>query len=183
MRFLMVVAAFSIAALFSSNLAAQSASGTILGSVRDASGAVVPGASVTIVNQQTGFRREVPTDTNGDYEAPYMPLGDYVVSVKAAGFKSVERSGITLEVDQKARLDFTLEVGQVSETVNVTEAAPLVKADSSEIGEVIQQKTVQDLPLNGRNYVQLVFLTAGVTTGQQGGNIEGTRRLRAARYG
>ena len=132
------------------------------------------GATISIVNQQTGFRRETQTDSNGDYELPYIPLGDYVVSAKARGFKVVDRSGVTLQVDQKARLDFTLTVGDVSETVTVTEAAPLVKSDSSEVGEVIQQKTVQDLPLNGRNYVQLVFLTAGITTGQQGGNIEGT---------
>ena len=168
------IALAALAALvFSSGLAAQSASGTILGNVRDATGSVVPNAAVSIVNQQTGFRRDIPTDSKGDFEAPYIPLGAYVVSVKSSGFKTIERRGLTLEVDQKARLDFTLEVGQVTETVNVTEAPPLVKADSSEIGEVIQQKSVQDLPLNGRNYVQLVFMTAGVTTGQQGGNIEG----------
>jgi hypothetical protein len=163
-----------VALMVSPALFAQSASGTILGNVRDATGASIPSATVTITNQQTGFRREVPVDSNGDYELPYVPLGDYVVSAKAKGFKTVERSGITLVVDQKARLDFTLTVGDVSETVTVTEAAPLVKTDSSEVGEVVQQKTVQYLPLNGRNYVQLVFLTAGVTTGQQGGNIEGT---------
>jgi hypothetical protein len=155
-------------------LCAQSASGTILGSVRDSTGSAIPNATVTITNQQTGFRRDVPSDSAGDYELPYVPLGSYVVSASARGFKTVERSGLTLEVDQKARLDFTLTVGDVSETVTVTEAPPLVKADSSENGEVVQQKTVQDLPLNGRNYVQLVFLTAGVTTGQQGGNIEGS---------
>jgi len=168
------VVAFLVGLAASPALFAQSASGTILGSVHDASGASIPGAAVSIVNQQTGFRREVPTDSNGDYELPYVPLGDYVVSAKAKGFKTVDRSGVTLVVDQKARLDFTLTVGDVNETVTVTEAAPLVKTDSSEMGEVVQQKTVQDLPLNGRNYVQLVFLTAGVTTGQQGGNIEGT---------
>ena len=158
----------------SPTLFAQSASGTILGSVHDASGASIPNATITITNQQTGFRREAPVENNGDYEFPYVPLGDYVVSAKAKGFKTVDRSGLTLVVDQKARLDFTLTVGEVTETVTVIEGAPLVKADSSEIGEVVQQKTVQDLPLNGRNYVQLVFLTAGVTTGQQGGNIEGS---------
>ncbi len=169
-----LVLAVSLAVLFSPRLPAQLASGTILGSVSDATGASIPNATITITNQQTGFRREVPTDGNGTYEMPYVPLGSYVVSAKAPGFKTVERSGVTLEVDQKARLDFTLTVGEVNETVNVTEAAPLVKADSSEMGEVVQQKAVRDLPLNGRNYVQLVFLTAGVTTGQQGGNIEGS---------
>src|SRR3954447_2276792 len=84
------------------SLVAQSASGTILGGVRDASGASITSAVITIVNQQTGFRRETQTDSNGDYELPYIPLGDYVVSAKAAGFKTVDRSGVTLQVDQKA---------------------------------------------------------------------------------
>jgi len=169
-----VLATLLLVAVLTQLAEAQSASGTILGSVRDSSGAAVSSATVTLINQQTGFRRESPTDRNGDFEAPYVPLGRYVVTVKSPGFKTVERSGLTLEVDQKARLEFTLEIGQVNETVTVTEAPPLVKADSSEVGEVVQQRTVQELPLNGRNYVQLVFLTAGVTTGQQGGNIEGT---------
>src|SRR5260370_5078345 len=166
-----------LVALFASSipsLLAQSASGTILGSVKDPSGAGVSNATVTIVNQSTGFRREIPTESAGDFEAPYVPLGSYKVMVKAPGFKTLERGPITLEVDQKARLDFTLTIGEVSETVSVIAEAPLIKADSSEVGEVVVQKTVQDLPLNGRNYVQLVYLTAGVTTGQQGGNIEGS---------
>lgn len=167
-------AAILLAICGSSLAVAQSASGTILGTVRDSTGAAVPNATVAMVNQQTGFRREVPTDHSGDFEAPYLPLGAYKVTVKANGFKTIERSGLTLDVDQKARLEFNLEVGQVNETVNVTGEPPLVKADSSEVGEVVQQKEVQELPLNGRNYVQLVFLTAGVTIGQQGGNIEGT---------
>src|SRR5260370_22909430 len=133
------------------SLCAQSASGTILGSVGDASSASIAGATITIVNQQTGLRRETQTDSNGDYELPYIPLGDYVVSAKARGFKSVDRSGVTLQVDQKARLDFTLTVGDVSETVTVNAEAPLVKPDSSEVGEAIQQKTGTDLPLNGRH--------------------------------
>lgn len=154
-------------------LLCQSSSGTFLGSVRDASGAVIPGATVTIVNQDTGFRREIASGADGEFEMPLVPLGNYTVSCKAKGFQSVDRKGVNLQVDQKARIDFTLTVGEVSETVTVTEAAPLVKSTTSEFGEVVQQRAVQELPLNGRNYVQLVHLTAGVTTGQQGGNIEG----------
>jgi len=151
----------------------QSASGTFLGIVKDSSGSVVPNAIITIINQETGFRRELVTNAGGEYEAPYIPLGNYRVSAKATGFKTVERSDLNLQVDQKARVDFALAVGDVSETVTVSEAAPLVRSDSSEFGEVVQKHAVQELPLNGRNYVQLVHLTAGVTTGQQGGNIEG----------
>ena len=95
---------------------AQSASGTFLGVVTDGTGSVVPNAVITIVNQDTGFRRELPTNANGEYEAPYIPLGRYTVSAKATGFKTVDRQDITLQVDQKARVDFTLQVGDVSET-------------------------------------------------------------------
>ena len=154
-------------------LTAQSSSGTFLGIVKDVTGAVIPGATVGITNLDTGFRREVKSDSNGEFELPYIPLGNYRINCKAQGFKSVDRSGVNLQVDQKARIDFALTVGDVAETVTVTEAAPLVKTSSSEFGEVVQKRALQELPLNGRNYVQLVHLTAGVTTGQQGGNIEG----------
>lgn len=159
--------------LAASSAFAQSSSGTFLGTVRDASGAAVPNASITITNQDTGFRRESKADGNGEFEMPNIPLGNYAVNCKAAGFKAVDRTGVNLQVDQKARIDFTLSVGEVTETITVNEAAPLVKSSSSEFGEVVQKRAVQELPLNGRNYVQLVHLTAGVTTGQQGGNIEG----------
>ncbi len=152
---------------------AQSASGTFLGIIQDPSGAAITNARIAIVNRDTGFRRELNSGGSGEYEAPYVPIGTYSISVQAAGFRKVERNGITLQVDQKARIDFNLQVGETSETVTVTEAPPLVKADSSEVGEVVGKRAVQELPLNGRNYVQLVHLTAGVTTGQQGGNIEG----------
>lgn len=162
---MLLVSAFS--------LLAQSASGTFLGIVKDSSGALIPNATVTIVNNATGFRRELNTNASGEYEAPYIPLGDYTITVKASGFRTVERTGLNLQVDQKARVDVTLAVGDVAETIQVSEAAPIVKADSSEFGDVVQKRQVQELPLNGRNYVQLVHLQPGVTTGQQGGNIEG----------
>jgi len=169
----MIGVALLLSLLLAGGLAAQTASGTILGTVRDATGAVVAGASIAIVNQETGLRRELASGSGGEYEAPNLPLGPYAVTVKVSGFKTVERSGVTLLVDQKARLDFTLQVGDVAETVNVVEQAPLIKSSSSELGETVLPRVVRELPLNGRNYVQLVHLTAGVTTGQQGGNIEG----------
>jgi hypothetical protein len=162
-----------LAAASTTALLAQSASGTFLGVVKDATGGLVPNASVTITNQETGFRRELQTNSAGEYEAPLIPLGNYTLTAKAKGFRTLERKDINLQVDQKARVDFTLPVGDVAETVTVTEAPPAVKADSSEFGEVLQKRQVQELPLNGRNYVQLVHLQPGVTTGQLGGNIEG----------
>ena len=81
---------------------AQSASGTFLGVVKDATGAVAPNATITSVNEQTGFRRELTTNASGEYEAPYIPLGNYKLSARARGFKTVERSGINLQVDQRS---------------------------------------------------------------------------------
>lgn len=168
-----ILAAFAGAVILCAVAVAQSASGTFLGVVKDATGAVVPGVSIIIVNQDTGFRRELMSNALGEYEAPYVPLGNYTISAKAKGFRTVDRTGINLQVDQKARIDFSLAVGDVAETVTVTEAAATVKADSSEFGDVVQKRQVQELPLNGRNYVQLVLLQPGITAGQQGGNIEG----------
>lgn len=164
---------FLLASVSSLALLAQSASGTFLGVVKDPSGAIVPNASITIVNKDTGFRRELTSNSSGEYEAPYIPLGNYSITVKSQGFRTVDRTGLNLQLDQKARVDITLAVGDVAETVSVVEAAPTVKANSSEFGDVMQKRQVQELPLNGRNYVQLVHLQPGVTTGQQGGNIEG----------
>lgn len=173
-RFGKTIAAVSFVLLtLVEGVVAQSVSGTFLGLVRDPSGAVIANATITIVNTETGFRRELQSMSNGEYEAPYIPTGNYNITAKAPGFKTVERTAINLQVDQKARVDFTLTVGEVAETVTVTEAPPQVKADSSEFGEVMQKRAVQELPLNGRNYVQLVHLQPGVTTGQQTGNIEG----------
>lgn len=162
-----------LALLSTIGLQAQSASGTFLGVIKDPSGAAVPNATITIVNKDTGFRRELTSSATGEYEAPYIPLGNYTITVKAQGFRTVDRTGLNLQIDQKARVDITVAVGDVAETISVVEAAPSVKADSSEFGDVIQKRQVQELPLNGRNYVQLVHLQPGVTTGQQGGNIEG----------
>src|SRR5258708_3518131 len=130
---LLLLALFATSA---SSVLAQSASGTILGSVKDPSGAGVANATVTIVNQSTGLRGEIPTESGGDFAAPYVPLGSYKVTAKAPGFKTTERGPITLEVDQKARLDFMLTLGEVSETVSVISEAPLIKSDSSEVGDI-----------------------------------------------
>lgn len=167
------ISLLALFSLFGGLLSAQSASGTFLGRVEDSTGAAVAKANITIVNRDTGFRRELQSNEQGDFEAPYVPIGVYTITVTAPGFKRIERTEVQLQVDQKARLEFSLQVGEVNETVTVAESAPLVKADSSEFGEVVGKRAVQELPLNGRNYVQLVHLTAGVTTGNQGGNIEG----------
>ncbi len=152
---------------------AQQTTGTILGTVRDNTGAVVSGAKVTITETSKGTVQNFTSDESGSYNAPFLIPGTYSVSAEMAAFKRQMREGVTLQVDQKARIDFTLEVGQVTETVSVTAGAPLVKSESAELGEVITERAVRELPLNGRNFAQLVYLVPGVTAGQIGENLSG----------
>ena len=148
-------------------------SGTILGVVTDSSGAPVSGAQVVITEVNRNTSQTFTTDSSGSYNAPFLTPGSYSVSVEQQGFKKEIRSGITLQVDQRARIDIALSVGQVNETVNVTAAAPLVRSESAELGEVVEERAVRELPLNGRNFAQLVYLVPGVTPGQAGENLSG----------
>lgn len=150
----------------------------LTGTVTDKTGATVADASVTVVNTTTGNERNVHTDGLGNYTIPFLTPGDYRVGVEKQGFRRVNREGVRLEVNQVARLDFVLEVGEVTQAVEVTGAPPLIEADSSAIGQVIETKAIQDLPLNGRNFVQLAILGPGVTGvgyGAKGTIISGTR--------
>jgi hypothetical protein len=151
----------------------QVTTGTILGTVADTSGAAVSGAQVVITETNRGTSNTYTTDATGSYNAPFLVPGSYSVSIEQTGFKREVRSGITLQVDQKARIDFVLQVGDVTETVNVVAAAPLVRSESAELGEVVEQRAVRELPLNGRNFAQLVYLVPGVTPGQSGENLSG----------
>ena len=154
-------------------LSAQVTTGTILGTVRDSTGAAVPGAQVTITETNKGTSLQFVTDDTGSYTAPFLTPGTYSVTVEKAGFRRQVRSGIVLQVDQRARVDFTLEVGQVTETVDVVAAAPLVRSESAELGEVIEERAIRELPLNGRLFTQLVYLAPGITPGQNGENLSG----------
>ena len=152
----------------------QVTTGSILGTVHDASGAVLPNATVTITDTGKGTSSVKQTDANGEYLVPFLIPGIYNVSVESTGFKRSVSNNVTLDIDQKARVDFTLEVGGVSETVQVNTAPPLIRMDSSELGEVVGKKQVQNLPLNGRNFASLVYLVPGVTSGQAGENLSGS---------
>ncbi len=153
--------------------AAQMTTGTILGTVSDPSGAAIPGARVIITNSQTKISTSFETDAAGNYVVPYLIPGVYEVSVEKQGFRRVTRTGITLEVDQKARVDLTLALGSVTETVTVTSEAPLLKTDSSEQAQVINLQQIVGMPLNVRNFAQLVSLNTGAVPnpGSLGGNI------------
>jgi hypothetical protein len=152
---------------------AQVTGGTILGTIKDPSGAGIADAKITITEVNKGTSTEYRTDQNGDYVAPFLIPGIYRVVAEKEGFQRGVSADIPLQVDQKARMDMTLQVGQVSQTLEVVATAPLVRSDSAELGEVINQHAVEQLPLNGRNFAQLVYLVPGVTQGQAGENLSG----------
>jgi len=146
-------------------LLAQETTGSIIGVVRDASGAVVPEAAVLIRNTRTGAERRVPSGDNGDYVVTALPIGTYEVTVEKTGFKKGSASGIQLSVDSRIRVDFTLEVGSVVETASVSATVSQLDTDSATISGLVDSRRVIDLPLNGRNFAQLINLQAGVSTG------------------
>jgi hypothetical protein len=152
---------------------AQVTTGTIVGAVADPSGSGISGARVTITEVNKGTSQEVLTDDSGNYAVTFLIPGSYRVSVATSGFKT-ETATTELQVDQRARLDFKLQVGQVSETVEVSATAAQVRSESAELGEVISSHAVQELPLNGRNFATLVYLIPGVTSGQSGENLSGS---------
>ena len=149
--------------LLSGVAAAQSFTGSILGAVRDASDAVVPQAVVTVVNTGTNARIQVKTDAGGNYIAPQLPPGRYMVEAEAAGFKRAVREGVTLQVQEQARVDLILAVGAVTESVVVTADAPLLESATSTIGKVVDNRRIMNLPLNTRNVYSLIYLTPGVS--------------------
>src|SRR5216684_761671 len=160
--FLFVFCAFGIAS-------GQTQEGRILGTVTDQSGGLVKGAHVTITNVDTGIVRTLETNDAGDYVAPSLPPGPYKLVVEATGFKKVERAGIRLEVAKDLRLDVTMQPGSVSETVTVTEQIPLVETTNDTLGGTFANKSINDLPLNGRDFQNLVTLRPGVQRGPGGG--------------
>jgi hypothetical protein len=150
-------------------LQAQTASGQITGTVRDATGAVVPNAKVTLLNQQTGLTRDTVTNETGSYTFPLLQVGVYSVTAEQHGFRSAKQSDIHLNVDQVARIDLELAVGATTETVNVQAAAVAIDSETSTVGQLITTRQVSELPLNGRNFLQLLFIGAGAveTSGEQ----------------
>jgi len=142
---------------------AQLPTAKIVGTVKDTSGASVPGASVKITNTDTNITRTLTTDSDGSYNALELPTGNYQVEVSANGFKTGVRKGITLEVTGSPVINFTLEVGATEQQVTVSSEIPQVDTQDATLGNIVGQQSVQNLPLNGRNYVDLSLLQAGVT--------------------
>ena len=154
----------SILAIFlvCSRSSAQVASAELIGNVLDATGAAVPNATVTATNVDTTIARTTVSGKSGDYVITALPPGNYNLTAEAPGFRKLEQTGVSLEINQQARVDLPLEVGQTAQTVQVTGHPPLLEAESSSVGTVITQQSVNELPLNGRNFVQLATLSPGV---------------------
>jgi outer membrane receptor protein involved in Fe transport len=150
-------------------LKSQSSTGTILGTVTDASGSAVPNAHVVVKNLETGHEQSATADSVGGYTIPSLQIGHYSVSVDCPGFKTTVLPDIELQVAQEAKIDAVLQVGQVSESVTVSSSStPLLNSVTSSVSQVVDTKTIQSTPLNGRNFWQLTQLTPGVSYIQGG---------------
>ena len=161
-------------------LAFAQTGGQITGEVKDQSGASVPGASVTVTNNATNVTRTTITNSEGLYSFPALTPGQYQVKVAAGGFQSTVTNDIQLQVQQTARIDFALTVGQASQTIEVSANAALLATENTTVGTVIEEKRIMELPLNGRSFFSLVALSPNVTYGfvpaaQAAGRLGGTR--------
>jgi outer membrane receptor protein involved in Fe transport len=166
-RFALVsVLAFSFVVTWS---ALAQSTATVQGTVSDATGASVPNATVTIRNQNTGEERTTTTDSSGIYVVPSLSIGTYRVEVKSQGMQTTVATNLPLEVGSNVRQDFSLKVAATSETVEITAAAPVVESNTVSVGSVVNQKTVQEIPLNGRHFVDLALLIPGTVTPPQSG--------------
>jgi hypothetical protein len=150
---------------------AQSTYGSISGTVTDASGAAVPAASVTLSNLSTGEKRTAPSGDDGHFTFVNLYQGNYRVDIEKNGFKHFARTSVIVEVQQETRVDAALTVGQVTETVEVTSQIPLLQTESSSLGQVVEQRKADELPLNGRNIFNLITVSpAAVAQGGSGGS-------------
>src|SRR5260370_3020304 len=155
---------------------AQQTTATLLGTVTDSSGAAVPGAKLRVANLATNVRREAESDADGTSSIPYLAAGNYQVTISKEGFQAQQIDNVTLQVDQTARLDFSMRVGNVTETVNVSASAALLQTENASVGTVIDSGKIVELPLNGRNFIQLAQLIPGVQAGTPGLFTVGPRR-------
>ncbi len=158
-----LIFALALSLAFAGGVFAQSTA-SITGTITDATGAVVPNATVTVRNQATGEERVIQTDATGVYVAPSLPVGTYRVEVKATGMQTTVASDIPVEVGVRVRQDVSLRVAATSETVEIRGAAPVVEGTSVAVGSVVNQATVQEIPLNGRHFVDLALLIPGTVT-------------------
>ncbi|MBI1355576.1 MAG: hypothetical protein GC160_14630, partial [Acidobacteria bacterium] len=157
----------------SSGLFAQGINQTVEGAVTDASGAVIPGATITLTNTDTGVVRTQSSNEAGLYTFVAVPVGNYNVRCENPGFKTEISNGVRVETGGQVRLDFALEIGEVTETVEVSAAAATLVTENAVVGGVVENKRVIELPLNGRNIVNLAVLVPGVQYGNRTGRADG----------
>jgi outer membrane receptor protein involved in Fe transport len=170
MRIISKIGFYFLMVLFASGVAsAQTYEGRILGTVLDSTGGTVLGAKVQITNVDNGVSRNLESNEAGEYVAPNLQPGLYTITVQAAGFKKIQRTGIRLEVGKEVRIDFAMQAGGIEETVRVTEDVPLIETTNDTLGGSFANKSINDLPLNGRDYQNLVVLRPGVQRGPGGG--------------
>src|SRR5712664_2454532 len=150
-------------------LFSQGSSGRILGTVTDQSGGVISGATVTVTDTERGVSKILVTNEPGEYNAPTLNPGTYKVRAEAKGFKTVERQNIVLEVGKEVRVDLTLQPGDQVQTITITESIPLVETTNATLGGTLNNADIQDMPLNGRNYQNLLALRPGVMIQPGGG--------------
>jgi hypothetical protein len=161
---------------------AQTVQGVITGTVFDPSGAVLPGATVTIINEGTSVSQSTTTDRDGSYRFPLVPPGTYTVQVKATGFAEYLRKNVTVDPSQAVSLDVTLEVGKATQTVEVTSQAPLVQTSTSDLAHTVNNVTITSMPLIGRNVYDLAFAAPQVTQGMNFGAASGGEREAGTAY-
>jgi hypothetical protein len=157
-----------------------SPTGVIIGSIKDQSGAAISGAQITLVRTDTNTRLTAKTDANGAYQFPQLAPANYALTVEASGFKKVTVGTVVVQVDQITRVDLALEVGAVTELVEVQGATPILETDKNTLSSVVDSRTISNMPLNARQFLDLAVLTPGVlpaATGTQGGgfNVAGAR--------
>lgn len=160
-KLVVLVIAAVFVALVQPSYAQEAGTATINGSVTDAAGAVVSGATVTVTDNDTGTKRELVTNGSGVYSAPYLETGHYSVTVSHPGFKTTTQSGIILTADQVAGVNITIAVGQVAETVTVSTGQQMIDTESTSLSEVVDSTSVEELPLNGRDPGDLTYIVPG----------------------
>lgn len=154
----------------------QTTNASIVGSVKDSTGAALPSVTITVTNTATNAVRTATSDGEGNYNLSTLPIGTYQVTAELAGFKRSVLNPIQLVVNQTARLDIQLEAGNVSEQVNVETSSPLIESETSTVGQVIENQTIVQLPLNGRNFIRLGSLIPGTNEGAPGASVVRSRQ-------
>lgn len=171
-RTLFLVLSLSLLVLWTTSSWAQKDTGSIVGTVKDPSGAVVPNANVTVNDVEHGQTFNTKTNSEGEFVASPLRVGRYTVTVEQAGFKKAVSVPVDLDVQQRAALNIVLQVGQISESVVVSSETPLLETETSELGQVVDSQRVANLPLNGRNFAQLALLAAGTAPSEPGARDE-----------